>query len=76
MIDLSITNSIMNEEQFLSIFSHIPLDEDDKNKIKDYYKIYEGFINSVIDPNTAWICTRNIFAIKEGNKILEKYKKL
>ena len=74
MIDLSITNDIMNEEQFLSLFLHIPLDEEDKNKIKEYYKIYKSFLDSEQTPNTSWICTRNIFAIKEGNKILEKLK--
>lgn len=64
----------ITEEQWLSLFDHLELDNEDIKIAKDYYKIYES-IGSV---NDNWFeagkTTQMLFAIKEGEKILNKQK--
>ena len=52
-------------EDFSTLFSPLPLNGVESTAIKnEYYPIYVAFIGADVTPEKAWICTRNIFAIK------------
>ena len=57
----------MSKEDFVTLFNHLPLLEDEKSRLKtDYFKIYETFLDNDTEPTDAWLATRNIFIMKES----------
>lgn len=58
---------ILTYEDFYTLFAYkLPLTEQEKNELVDYYKIYETFLKAGVDNETAWISTRNIFVVKNA----------
>lgn len=60
-------------EDFLTLFSKLPLLPEEKEELPNYHVIYETFLLSEVSPKDAWIATRNIFAIK-NQQIAERIK--
>ena len=61
-------------EDFNTLFEQLPLNEEEKNSLDEYYKMYELFLQSDIDTERAWITVRNIFAIK-NQQIADRMKR-
>jgi len=61
-------------EDFNTLFEQLPLNEEEKNSLGEYYKMYELFLQSDIDTERAWITVRNIFAIK-NQQIADRMKR-
>jgi hypothetical protein len=66
-------NEILSLEDFLTLFSKLPLIEEEKLQLEDYHKMYLIFVESGIELENAWITVRNIFAIK-NQQIAERIK--
>lgn len=64
---------VLTLEEFETLFSKLPLNEEEIKELHQYYKMYTLFINSDIDPEKAWVTIRNIFAIK-NQQIAERLK--
>lgn len=57
----------LSNEDFVTLFAHLPLLEDEKTRIKnDYFKMYSQFLENETEPTTAWLAVRNIFINKEA----------
>ena len=67
-------NEILSLQEFLTLFSPLPLNMEEKEGLGFYFQMYEKFITSEIKPVDAWITVRNIFAIK-NQQIAERMKK-
>jgi hypothetical protein len=57
-------NEVIPLEDFCTLFKKLPLNEEENESLKDYYKMYETFVGAEVKPRDAWITVRNIFAIK------------
>ena len=57
-------NEKLSLEEFCTLFSNLPLNEEEIKELPNYHEIYESFITSEVQPVDAWIAVRNIFAIK------------
>jgi len=67
-------DEIMPLEDFLILFGHLPLLEEEKQELTDfYYPMYTTFLTSEVNPADAWIATRNVFTIK-NQQIAERIK--
>jgi len=63
-------------EDFSTLFSRLPLDEVENIAVKnEYYPIYVAFIGADVTPENAWICTRNIFAVKNQQLVARMKQK-
>lgn len=57
----------LSQEQFYKLFEHLPLNDTEKESVKnDYWNIYKAFVKNDVSSESAWLATRNIFAIKES----------
>jgi len=57
-------DKILPLEDFMTLFSQLPLTEEEKTDLTGYHQIYEAFVKADVTPKDAWVCTRNIFAVK------------
>lgn len=62
-------------EDFLTLFSKLSLLPEEKEELSNYHAIYETFLLSDVSPKDAWIVTRNIFAVKNG-QIADRMKRI
>jgi hypothetical protein len=52
-------------EDFLVLFAHLPLTEEEKSDLNEsYYPMYQSFLDAEVEPRESWIAIRNIFVIK------------
>lgn len=64
----------MEREDFLTLFEHLPLTEEEQKKVEDeYYPMYVTFLESGTEPITSWLATRNIFTVQQA-QIAERQK--
>ena len=57
---------VMTKSDFLTLFEHLPLNSEEKAKLnKEYWEMYEKFLDSNVKPQVAWEATRNLFILKE-----------
>ena len=57
----------MNQNEFLILFSHLPLKPEETIRLKtEYWGMYEKFLEIDVDPKTSWLAVRNIFSLKEA----------
>jgi len=63
----------LTQEEFCTLFSTIPLLENEKEELKlFYYDMYCTFLDSEVKPDQAWLATKNVFIVKNpqiGNRI-------
>lgn len=55
---------ILPFDDFSTLFGQLPLNEEEIAMLMDYYKMYDMFVKSGLDPEKSWITVRNIFAVK------------
>ena len=51
-------------EEFYTLFSKVPLTQEEKDGLYEYYQMYEKFIEADVKPADAWVAVRNVFVIK------------
>lgn len=61
-------------EDFNTLFGQLPLNEEEIASLLEYYKMYELFVQSGLDPEKSWVTVRNIFAVK-NQQIAARIKK-
>jgi hypothetical protein len=65
---------VLSLEDFCMLFTDkLPLNEEEKASLVDYFKMYELFIKAELDPEKAWVTIRNIFAVK-NQQLIERIK--
>lgn len=56
----------LSKKEFLTLFENLPLLADEKSRLeKEYFGVYEKFIDSGVDAQTSWLAARNLFTNKE-----------
>ena len=61
-------------EEFLLLFSHLPLTDEEKRELNEvYFKMYITFLEAETSPKDSWLATKNIFIIK-NQQIAERVK--
>ena len=56
--------TVLSLEEFLILFSKLPLLEEEKRTLPEYYEMYSTFLNADVNPADAWVATRNVFIVK------------
>ena len=66
----------LSKKHFCELFDQLPLNDEEQEQIKtEYWGVYKIFLSqNDVDPQTAWLATKNIFIIKEP-QIGERVKK-
>ena len=62
-------------EDFITLFSRLPLDEEEHRSLGEYYQMYETFLKADVSPENSWVATRNVFIVKNpkiGERIIYK----
>ncbi len=56
-------------DEFKLLFSPLNLNDDILDRLDEYYKMYELFIDSSVNPKTSWLSVRNIWIVKHKDLI-------
>lgn len=59
----------LSVEDFLTLFVHLPLNEEEKAELNVYFEMYNTFVKSEVEPENAWVAVRNIYALKNQHLI-------
>ena len=55
----------ITQEEFMTLFSPIPLLENEKKELElFYYDMYCAFLDSEVKPDQAWLAVKNVFIVK------------
>jgi len=71
--EINVAEKLPLEDFCTLLEAKLPLNEEEKMSLQDYYKMYEIFVNATVTPLDAWITVRNIFAIK-NQQIADRIK--
>lgn len=59
-------SKILTFEDFNLLFSPLPLNEEEKRALPEYFQMYTTFLSADVSPKNSWIATRNVFIVKNA----------
>lgn len=62
--EINIETSLEIKDFFTLFELQLPLNEEEKYSLHEYYKMYNTFLDSEVNPKDAWLAIKNIFIIK------------
>lgn len=71
--EINVEEKLSFEEFFTLFAAKLPLVEEEKKELFNYYKMYEVFVAAEVKPIDAWVSIRNVFAFK-NSQIAERIK--